>query len=127
MAFQNFGNILFGKFIRLAMTVILSDSAAKRIAEILISRPDKCALRISVEGGGCAGFSYKYDLVEQQSNDDLVIEKNGACVLIDSISLSFMEKAEINFVDNLMGQTFEIKNPNALSSCGCGTSFSVLK
>lgn len=107
------------------MTVTLSDSAAKRIAAILASKPDKHALRISVEGGGCSGFSYKYDLAEQQNDDDLVIEKDGARVLIDSASLPFMDGAEINFIDNLMGQAFEIKNPNAVSSCGCGTSFSI--
>jgi len=107
------------------MTVTLSDSAATRIAAILASRPDKHALRISVEGGGCSGFSYKYDLVGKQNDDDMIIEKNGARVLIDSVSLPFMDGAEINFFDNLMGQAFEINNPNAVSACGCGTSFSI--
>lgn len=107
------------------MMVTLSDAAAKRIAAILMSHPGKHALRISVEGGGCSGFSYKYELVEQHNDDDLVIEKDGARVLVDSVSLPFMDGAEINFVDNLMGQAFEIKNPNAVSSCGCGTSFSI--
>ncbi|RCL00096.1 MAG: Iron-sulfur cluster assembly accessory protein [Candidatus Tokpelaia sp. JSC189] len=107
------------------MTITLSNSAAKRIAEILASKSNKYALRISVEGGGCSGFSYKYDLVGQKNDDDLVIEKDGARVVIDSVSLPFMDGTEVNFIDNLMGQTFEIKNPNAISSCGCGTSFSI--
>ncbi|AQS41495.1 MAG: Iron-sulfur cluster assembly accessory protein [Candidatus Tokpelaia hoelldobleri] len=107
------------------MSVTLTDAAASRIATILAEKADMHALRISVEGGGCSGFSYKYELVAEQNADDLVIEKNGARVLIDSTSLPFMDGAEINFVDNLMGQAFEINNPNASSSCGCGTSFSI--
>ncbi|MDD9329079.1 MAG: iron-sulfur cluster assembly accessory protein, partial [Bartonella sp.] len=85
----------------------------------------KIALRISVEGGGCSGFSYKYDLVSESKEDDFIIKKGGAVVLIDSISLPFMEGAEIDFVDDLMGQSFQIHNPNATSSCGCGVSFSI--
>lgn len=107
------------------MSVTLTDAAASRIATILAEKNDMRALRISVEGGGCSGFSYKYELVAEQNADDLVIEKNGARVLIDSTSLPFMDGAEINFVDNLMGKAFEINNPNASSSCGCGTSFSI--
>jgi iron-sulfur cluster assembly accessory protein len=106
--------------------ISVSDAAAKRIAAILQSEPDKSALRISVEGGGCSGFSYKYDLVEgTAAEDDIVIEKNGARVLIDTISLPYMDGSEIDFVDDLMGQSFQIKNPHAVASCGCGTSFSI--
>lgn len=107
------------------MSVALSDSAAKRINIILAKEPDKSALRISVEGGGCSGFSYKYELVDTQNDDDYVIEKNGAFIFIDSISLPFIEGSEIDFVDDLMGQAFQINNPNAVASCGCGTSFSI--
>lgn len=107
------------------MSVAVSDSAAKRINLILAKEPNKTALRISVEGGGCSGFSYKYELVDAQNEDDFVIEKNGAQILIDSISLPFIEGSEIDFVDDLMGQAFQINNPNAVSSCGCGTSFSI--
>lgn len=108
------------------MGVMVTESACKRIAKILAGEPEKTALRISVEGGGCSGFSYKYELVGgEPSQDDLVIEKNGATVLIDSVSLPFMEGAEIDFVDDLMGQAFKIHNPNAVSSCGCGSSFSI--
>ncbi|MCV9997149.1 iron-sulfur cluster insertion protein ErpA [Pararhizobium sp. YC-54] len=108
-----------------AETVTLSDSAAKRIAVILKSDTDKKAMRVSVEGGGCSGFSYKFDLVGDADADDLILEKGDAKVLIDSLSLVYMSGSEIDFVDNLLGQSFQIKNPNAVASCGCGTSFSV--
>ena len=106
-------------------SVTISDAAARRIAAILGSAPEKQALRVSVEGGGCSGFSYKFDLVDQGSDDDLVLEKGEARVLIDSLSLVYMGGSEIDFIDNLMGQSFQIKNPNAVASCGCGTSFSI--
>jgi iron-sulfur cluster assembly accessory protein len=108
-----------------AETVTLSDSAAKRIAAILKSDADKKAMRVSVEGGGCSGFSYKFDLVDSEQDDDLILKKGDAKVLIDSLSLVYMGGSEIDFVDNLLGQSFQIKNPNAIASCGCGTSFSV--
>ena len=108
-----------------AETVTLSDSAAKRIGVILKSDAEKKAMRVSVEGGGCSGVSYKFDLVSDADADDLVLEKGDAKVLIDSLSLVYMNGAEIDFVDNLLGQSFQIKNPNAVASCGCGTSFSV--
>ncbi|WP_273754259.1 MULTISPECIES: iron-sulfur cluster assembly accessory protein [unclassified Bartonella] len=107
------------------MNVKISDAAAQQIVQILLREPDKIALRISVEGGGCSGFSYKYDLVSEMGKDDLVFKKDGAIVLIDSLSIPFMEGAEIDFVDDLMGQSFQIHNPNAVSSCGCGVSFSI--
>lgn len=107
------------------MNVSVSDSAAKRVAKILAGEPTKQALRVSVEGGGCSGFSYKFDLVDGTSDDDIVIEKEGAQVAIDPISLQYMEGSVIDFVDDLMGQSFQIKNPNATASCGCGTSFSI--
>ncbi len=105
--------------------ITVSDSAAKRIAKILSTEPDKTALRVSVEGGGCSGFSYKYDLVNDEAEDDIVIEKLGAKVLIDSISVPYIDGSEIDFVDDLMGQSFQIRNPNATASCGCGTSFAI--
>ncbi len=108
-----------------AETVTISDSAAKRIGVILKSDAEKKAMRVSVEGGGCSGFSYKFDLVSDADADDLVLEKGDAKVLIDSLSLVYMNGSEIDFVDNLLGQSFQIKNPNAVASCGCGTSFSV--
>ncbi|ANH03974.1 iron-sulfur cluster insertion protein ErpA [Shinella sp. HZN7] len=106
-------------------SVTISDAAARRIASILTASPEKQALRVSVEGGGCSGFSYKFDLVEDQQDDDLVLERDNAKVLIDQLSLVYMDGSEIDFVDNLLGQSFQIKNPNAVASCGCGTSFSI--
>lgn len=105
--------------------VTLSDSAARRINKILAKEADGTMLRVSVEGGGCSGFQYTFELVTNSVDDDLVLEKNGATVLIDSVSLPYMEGSEIDFVDDLIGQSFQIKNPNATASCGCGTSFSM--
>ena len=97
----------------------------RRVAKILSNESEGTVLRISVEGGGCSGFQYKYDLVRDRLDDDFVIEQGGATVLIDTISLPFMEGSQIDFVDDLIGQSFQIKNPNATAACGCGTSFSV--
>lgn len=106
--------------------VTLSDSAVRRIARVLSSEPEGTSLRVSVEGGGCSGFQYRYDLVQEQpSSDDVVLARDGARVLIDSVSLQFMGGSEIDFVDDLMGQSFQIRNPLASASCGCGTSFSI--
>lgn len=106
-------------------TVSVTDRAARRIAEIVKGDAAQPNLRVSVEGGGCSGFQYKFDLVADQASDDLVLQKDGATVLIDPVSLQYMEGAEIDFVDDLMGAAFKIKNPNATASCGCGTSFSL--
>ena len=106
-------------------TVELSEAAAKRIAKILAKEPDKNALRVSVEGGGCSGFSYKFDLVGDRNDDDIAIERDGATVLIDDLSMVYMGGSVIDFVDDLIGQSFQVRNPNAVASCGCGTSFSI--
>ncbi len=108
-----------------AMKVDMTDAAARRIAVIVAKEPGKQALRVSVEGGGCSGFSYKFDLVDARNEDDVAIDKHGATVLIDELSLIYMGGSVIDFVDDLMGQSFQIRNPNAVASCGCGTSFSV--
>lgn len=105
--------------------VTVSDNAYHRIEKILSAQADKTALRVSVEGGGCSGFSYKFDLVSDHNDDDLVLSNGKACVYIDNLSLVYMNGSEIDFVDDLMGQSFQIKNPNAIASCGCGTSFSI--
>ena len=105
--------------------VVVSTAAAQRVAKILATEPDMTALRVSVEGGGCSGFSYKFDLTDDAQDDDMVLEAEGAKVLIDPISLMYMGGSVIDFVDDLMGQSFQIKNPNATASCGCGTSFSM--
>ncbi len=108
-----------------AMKVELTESAAKRISKIVAKEPGKTALRVAVEGGGCSGFSYKFDLTEGANADDVAIERDGATVLIDELSLVYMGGSVIDFVDDLMGQSFQIRNPNAVASCGCGTSFSI--
>jgi iron-sulfur cluster assembly accessory protein len=105
--------------------VEVTEAAARRIAHIVSTEPGKTALRVSVEGGGCSGFSYKFDLVEGADEGDIAIERDGARVLIDDISLVYMGGSVIDFVDDLMGQSFQIRNPNAVASCGCGTSFSI--
>jgi len=105
--------------------ISVSDAAAKRIVKILQKQADKSALRISVEGGGCSGFSYKFDLVSDTNDDDLIIEKDGAKVLIDSISVPYIDGSVIDFIDDLMGQSFQINNPHVTSSCGCGVSFAI--
>ncbi len=106
--------------------VLLTDRAAKRVSRILAKEPEGTVLRISVAGGGCSGFQYEYNLVQEApAAGDIVLAKNGATVLIDAMSLEFMGGAEIDYVDDLIGQSFQIKNPNAVASCGCGTSFAV--
>jgi iron-sulfur cluster assembly accessory protein len=105
--------------------VDLSEAAAKRIARIVAGEPGKIALRVSVEGGGCSGFSYKFDLVDGRNDDDVAVERDGATVLIDELSMIYMGGSVIDFVDDLMGQSFQVRNPNAVASCGCGTSFSI--
>lgn len=105
--------------------VTVSDRAAKKIAAILQKEPEGSMLRVSVEGGGCSGFQYKFDVERDRADDDLVLEKNNAKVLIDPISVGFLAGSEIDFVDDLIGSAFKINNPNAKSSCGCGTSFSL--
>ena len=106
--------------------VSLTDRAAKRIGRILAKEPEGTVLRISVSGGGCSGFQYEYNLVQETpANDDIVLSKNDATVLIDAMSLEFMGGAEIDYSDDLIGASFQIKNPNAVASCGCGTSFAV--
>lgn len=106
-------------------SVSLTERAAQRIAQIAAGDPATPLLRVSVEGGGCSGFQYKFDLVSDKAADDLVLEKAGATVLIDPVSAQYMEGAEIDFVDDLIGAAFKINNPVASASCGCGTSFSL--
>jgi iron-sulfur cluster assembly accessory protein len=105
--------------------VSLSDSAAKRIGEILKTEPEGAMLRVSVEGGGCSGFQYKFDIERAKAADDLVLARDGAVVLIDPVSVNYMAGSQIDFVDDLIGQSFKINNPQATASCGCGTSFSL--
>ena len=105
--------------------ITVSERAARRIGEILKAEPAGTMLRVSVEGGGCSGFQYKFGVEQAKADDDLVIARDGAVVLIDSVSVGYMAGSEIDFVDSLIGQSFQIHNPNATASCGCGTSFSI--
>ncbi len=108
-----------------AGSVSLSTSAAVQICKIVEHESAPKLLRVSVSGGGCSGFQYGFDLVEAQEDDDLLLERDGARVVIDSISLGFLEGSEIDYVNDLIGASFQIHNPQATSQCGCGTSFSI--
>jgi iron-sulfur cluster assembly accessory protein len=105
--------------------VTVTERAAQKIAEILRREPTGTMLRVSVEGGGCSGFQYKFDTERERAEDDIVIEKNGVAVLIDPMSVNYMAGSEIDFVDDLIGSSFKINNPKATASCGCGTSFAL--
>jgi iron-sulfur cluster insertion protein len=108
-----------------APDVTLSPAAAARIRAIGETEGRPIMLRVAVEGGGCSGFQYQFDLVEAPEADDLKIERDGAAALVDLMSLVLLKGSEIDFVDELAGAEFRIRNPNAKSSCGCGVSFSV--
>jgi iron-sulfur cluster assembly accessory protein len=105
--------------------ITVTARAASRIKAILAEDPGKSHLRVSVSGGGCSGFQYGFMLDSARNEDDLAVEKDGALVLVDSISLPYMDGAEIDYVEDLIGSTFRINNPLATASCGCGTSFSI--
>jgi iron-sulfur cluster assembly accessory protein len=103
----------------------LSETAAQRIRTIGESEGRAVMLRVAVQGGGCSGFQYLFDLVDEAQPDDLKIERDGAAALVDEVSLALLKGSEIDFVDELAGAEFRIRNPNAKSSCGCGVSFSI--
>jgi iron-sulfur cluster assembly accessory protein len=106
-------------------TIALSASAARKIAEILAADPHAAGVRLAVEGGGCSGFQYDIRIVAGPEADDLVIERDGGRLFVDSVSLEFLGGAVFDWTDDLIGSAFKVKNPNAKSSCGCGVSFSV--
>ena len=105
--------------------VTVTERAARQIGAILRREPPGTMLRVSVEGGGCSGFQYKFDVERAQTADDVVISRDGATVLIDQVSLGYLAGSEIDFVDDLIGASFKVANPNATAPCGCGTSFSI--
>ena len=105
--------------------VTITERAARRIGQILKSEGDGAMLRISVEGGGWSGFQYKFCVERTRADDDLVIEREGAVVVVDPASVPFLAGSEVDFVDDLIGASFRVTNPNATASCGCGTSFSI--
>jgi iron-sulfur cluster insertion protein len=106
--------------------VRLTESAARRIATLKTKEDAENAfLRIAVSGGGCSGFQYGLSFDDQRNDDDFVFERDGVGVVIDEVSLGLLNGAEVDFVEDLMGASFQIRNPNAASSCGCGNSFSI--
>ena len=105
--------------------VTVTERAARRIAEILKQEPENTMLRLAVTGGGCSGFQYDFSLDDARAEDDLLITRSGAAIIIDPVSPDFLRGAEIDFVDEMIGASFKVTNPNATASCGCGTSFSV--
>lgn len=105
--------------------IILTERAARRINEIMTGEPTGSMLRVSVNGGGCSGFQYAFDVEQARQDDDITVEKDGATLLVDQISLQYIDGSVIDFVDDLIGQSFKIQNPHATASCGCGTSFAL--
>ena len=105
--------------------VELTENAARRIVEILTREPAGAFLRIGVDGGGCSGFTYTYNISTERSSGDLVIERDGATVAIDPVSLDLLRGSRIDFIDDVMGRMFKIDNPAATASCGCGSSFAI--
>lgn len=103
----------------------VSDRAAERVAEIVAGQSRPAALRVAVLAGGCSGFQYKFELDEAIQPDDLVIEAQGARVLVDSVSLDLLAGSQLDYTDELMGAHFTVRNPNATSGCGCGASFAI--
>jgi iron-sulfur cluster assembly accessory protein len=105
--------------------VTLSANAARRLHQLGEAEGRSLMLRVAVEGGGCSGFQYLFDLVEEAAPEDVRVERDGAAALVDDVSLPFLAGSEIDFVDELVGAQFQVRNPNAASSCGCGVSFSI--
>lgn len=103
----------------------ISESAAAQISKIIAGQNDGQFLRVAVHGGGCSGFSYVFSIEGEKAADDLAFERDGVTVLVDEMSIQYMEGSEIDWVDDMIGASFQIKNPNATASCGCGTSFDV--
>jgi iron-sulfur cluster insertion protein len=105
--------------------IILTPSAAKRVAWIAERQSKPAILRLAVDGGGCAGFTYKFELAEKQDDEDCVVETDGVRLVVDPMSLDLVRGSAVDFVEDLGGASFKVTNPNAASGCGCGSSFSV--
>ena len=105
--------------------VALTSAAAERIKTVVAAEPAGAGLRVAVEGGGCSGFQYEINVAPSPNADDLIVERDGARLFVDPVSLPFLLGSEVDWVDELIGASFKVKNPNATSSCGCGVSFSV--
>ena len=105
--------------------VVLTPAAARRLHALGAAEGRPLMLRVAVEGGGCSGFQYRFELVDEVQPEDVRVERDGAAALVDDVSLPFLAGSEIDFVDELVGAQFRVRNPNAASSCGCGVSFSI--
>ena len=105
--------------------VELTPSAAARVAAIASKQGKPAILRLSVDGGGCAGFQYKFGLADAIESDDIIAEQDGVRLVVDSVSLDLVRGSAVDFVENMGGASFRVTNPNAASGCGCGTSFSI--
>jgi iron-sulfur cluster assembly accessory protein len=105
--------------------ISLTEAAAARVLAIAVRQQASPILRLSVDGGGCAGFQYRFGLDNAVAADDIAVERDGVTLVVDPISLDLLEGSEVDYVENLGGASFQVKNPNAASGCGCGTSFSV--
>lgn len=108
-----------------AQTMTLSPSAAARVATIAAKQGKPAILRLSVEGGGCSGFQYKFGLAESPEADDLIVERDGVTLLVDSVSLDLVAGSVVDYVESLGGAAFKVENPQAASGCGCGSSFAI--
>jgi len=106
-------------------SVALSAAAAQRIRQVVAAEPAGAGLRVAVEGGGCSGFQYEIAVAAGANAEDLVVERDGARLFVDPVSLPFLLGAEVDWVEELIGASFKVKNPNAKSACGCGVSFAV--
>ncbi|NNG05513.1 MAG: iron-sulfur cluster insertion protein ErpA [Inquilinus sp.] len=106
--------------------LLISASAARRVAELIRAESDDgLMLRVAVSGGGCSGFQYGFSFDDTVRDDDLTFERDGVKVVVDEVSLDLLAGAEIDYVEELIGASFQIRNPNATSSCGCGSSFAI--
>jgi iron-sulfur cluster insertion protein len=103
----------------------LSPSAAARVATIAAKQGKPAILRLSVEGGGCSGFQYKFGLADSPETDDLIVERDGVTLLVDSVSLDLVAGSVVDYVESLGGAAFKVENPQAASGCGCGSSFAI--
>ena len=109
----------------MSLDVTMTDRAARRIGEILKAEPAGTILRLSVLGGGCSGFQYKFDVERDKADDDVSVVRDGITLVVDPVSLQYLSGSEVDFVDDLIGASFKVNNPQAKTSCGCGTSFSL--
>jgi iron-sulfur cluster insertion protein len=103
----------------------VSPNAARRIALLASKEARPVMMRVAVLGGGCSGFQYNFSFEDSKNEDDLLIERDGAAVVVDATSLELLKGSELDYVEEMVGSSFQVKNPNATSSCGCGNSFSV--